>query len=518
MFSISLFVGSDTRFVVQYIHMMRTADVSTTDLTQATEQLWKILAPAISYLSESDQEIIELAFYQMAEAHGEQRRKSGEFYIIHPVEACLTLADIKLDRDTLAATLMHDVPEDTEVSLRKLSKTFNREIIFLISGITKLSVIKYKGEDRYAENLRRMFVAMSKDLRVVFIKLADRLHNLRTLKNLPAEKAKRIALESLEIYAPIAERLGMGMFKDEIENICFPYVYPDEYKQLISLSTVEYQKREKQAGQIIKKTTKILDEEGIPYIALYGRAKKYYSLFKKMREKKSLDKIYDLVALRVITESVEDCYNVLAALHNYFIPVEGRVKDYIDQPKENGYQSIHSTLIDPTSKIVFEFQIRTEAMHEYAEYGVAAHWSHKQKAKFEEFTFLNPDRLKWIKELVDLGKEKLSEEEYLKYVKLDLFQDQIFVMTPKGDAISLPQGGTPLDFAYRIHQDIGRHATMAKVNGQPVKLSYELSNGDEVEIITDKKQKPNRDWLKIVKSVSTARAIRHDLRKQGIKV
>ena len=497
---------------------MKTDTVSTTSLPAAISELWEILSPEISYLSESDREVVELAFYQMAEAHGEQRRKSGQFYIIHPVEACLTLAQVRMDKDTLAATLMHDVPEDTEVTLRDLSKTFNREIIFLISGITKLSVIKYQGEDRYAENLRRMFVAMSKDLRVVFIKLADRLHNLRTLGSLPPEKAKRIAMESLEIYAPIAERLGMGMFKDEIENICFPYVHPDEYKQLISLSTVEYQKRQKQSDKIIKKAKKILADEGVSYTQLYGRAKKYYSLYKKMQEKNSLEKVYDLVALRIITETVEDCYHALSALHGYFEPVKGRVKDYISQPKENGYQSIHSTLVDPVSKITFEFQIRTEAMHEYAEYGVAAHWSHKQKASFAEFTFLDPARLKWIKELVDLGKEDLTEEEYLKYVKLDLFQDQIFVMTPKGDAINLPWAGTPLDFAYRIHHDIGRHAVMAKVNGQPVKLSYALQNSDVVEIITDKKQKPNRDWLSMVRSGSTARAIRHDLRKLGIEV
>lgn len=497
---------------------MHTDYISQINLEQARDQLWDILAPAITYLPVADQEIVELAFYQMIEAHGEQRRKSGEFYVIHPVEACLTLTQIHLDKDTLAATLMHDVPEDTEVSLRELAQTFNKEIIFLISGITKLSVIKYQGQDRYAENLRRMFVAMSKDIRVVFIKLADRLHNLQTLHHLPEHKAQRIAMESLEIYAPIAERLGMGRFKDQIENICFPYVYPEEYKKLISLSATEYQKRETQAEHMLDKTRALLDKEQVPYIQLHGRAKKYYSLFKKLQEKQDITVIYDLIALRVITQSVEECYSVLSQLHAYFDPVPGRIKDYINQPKDNGYQSIHTTVIDPETQITFEFQIRTEGMHEYAEYGVAAHWSHKQKAAFEEATFLNPERLKWIKELVDLGKEDLTEEEYLNYVKLDLFQDQIFVMTPKGDAISLPKGGTPIDFAYRIHQDIGRHALMAKVNGQPVKLSHELQSSDVVEIITDKKQKPSRDWLKFAKSVSTARSIRQDLRKIGVNV
>lgn len=497
---------------------MITDNVSKVNLEEASSELWIILKNSINYLSQADQEIIELAFLQMVDAHKDGRRKSGEFYITHPVEACIYLADIKLDRDTLAATLMHDVPEDTEVSLRQLSKTFSKEIIFLISGVTKLSMIKYRGEDRYAENLRRMFVSMSKDLRIVFIKLADRIHNLKTLKHLPIEKSKRIALESLQIYAPIAERLGMGLFQDDIENLAFKYAYRDEYLHLLSMSKLEYQKRENQINHIIRNVKKILDTENIKYINLYGRAKKYYSLYKKMQDKNTLDQIYDLVALRIILEDVEDCYNVLSLLHNHFEPIKDRVKDYISNPKENGYQSIHSTLIDPVSNIVFEFQIRTELMHEYAEYGVASHWAYKQKTSDQGSKFLDTSTLKWIKELVDLGKEKLSEEEYLKYVKLDLFQDQIFVMTPKGDVINLPKGATPIDFAYHIHQQIGYHATMAKVNANIVKLSHALTNGDVVEIITDKKQKPSRDWLKIVKSHSTARSIRQDLRKIGVNI
>lgn len=492
--------------------------ISKTNLEEASKNLWEILSKSINYLSKADQEILELAFFQMVDAHKDQRRKSGEFYIIHPVEACLYLAEIKLDRDTLASTLMHDVPEDTEVSLRQLSKIFSKEIIFLISGVTKLSVIKYRGEDRYAENLRRMFVSMSKDIRIIFIKLADRIHNLKTLKYLTIEKAKRIALESLEIYAPIAERLGMGLFQDDIENLAFQYAYREEYLNLLSISKLEYQKRENQINNIIKNVKKILDEEKIKYVDLYGRAKKYYSLYKKIQERNTLDQIYDLVALRIILEDVEDCYNVLSLLHNYFEPVKDRVKDYISNPKENGYQSIHSTLIDPVSGIVFEFQIRTQIMHEYAEYGVASHWSYKQKVSDQESKFLDTSKLKWIKQLVDLGNEKLSEEEYLKYVKLDLFQDQIFVMTPKGDVINLPKGATPIDFAYHIHQQIGYHSVMAKVNNNLVKISDELKNGDIVEIITDKKQKPSRDWLKFVKSHSTARSIRQDLRKLGVNI
>lgn len=498
--------------------LLDTSQVSTKSLTKAAQQLWVLLEPELSYLESTDKEVVELAFWQMAEAHGEQRRKSGEFYITHPVTACHLLASIKLDRDCLAGALLHDVPEDTDVTLRDLQKTFSKDIVFLISGITKLSVIKYKGEDRYAENLRRMFVAIGRDLRVIFIKLADRIHNLSTLNALPPEKAKRIAMESMEIYAPIAERLGIGIFKDAIEELCFPYVYPDEYRHLISLSSVEYRRREKHSERMITKVTSCLDNTDGHYIKIYGRAKKYYSLYKKLQEKNSLDKIYDLVAIRIITTSVEDCYEVLSVLHRNFEQLDGRVKDYIATPKSNGYQSIHTTLLDSHSNIVFEAQIRTEAMHEFAEYGVAAHWSYKQGTQFQDFSFLDPERLKWIRDLIDLGKEQLTEEEYLKYVKLDLFQDRIFVMTPKGDAIDLPIGATALDFAFRIHVHIGAQAVRARVNDQVQKISHELQNGDVVYIETDKNQKPRRNWLQIVKTRQAARTIRALLRKQGIVV
>jgi GTP pyrophosphokinase len=459
-----------------------------------------------------------MAFIQMVEAHQDQRRKSGDFYIIHPVSACIILADMQLDRDTLIATLLHDVPEDTEVSLKQLSKIFSREVIFLISGVTKLSVIKYKGEDRYAENLRRMFVAMSCDIRVIFIKLADRLHNLETLNALPSEKAQRIALESLEIYAPIAERLGMGKLQEKLENLSFPYAYPNEYKVLVSQVKQAYTTRQEILEKIELNLENILQSENIQYSRLYGRAKKYYSLYQKLGAGKKLEQVYDLIALRIITPDLATCYQVFAIIQSYFEPLSNRVKDYIASPKDNGYQSIHTTVRDKKTDTIFEVQIRTEEMHEYCEYGVASHWSYKQKSNLNKHSFIDTDRFKWIQDLVNLGKEPLSEEEYLQHVKLDLFQDQIFVMTPKGDAIRLLQGSTALDFAFRIHQDIGKHAVLAKVNGSPVKLSEGLQNGDVVEIVTDKKQKPHRDWLNMVKTGSAARAIRNNLRKQGVKL
>jgi len=497
--------------------MLDISQVSTDNLNQASSQLWHILLPYISYMSSEDLEVIEMAFLQMVESHGDQRRKSGEYYITHPVSACIILAQMQLDRDTLVGALLHDVPEDTETSLKDLSKVFTKEAIFLISGVTKLSVIKYQGEDRYAENLRRMFVAMSRDIRVIFIKLADRIHNLETLASLPQIKAQRIALESLEIYAPIAQRLGMGKFQDMIENLSFPYAFPEEYRQLLVQVSKEYTYRQQYVAQLQDKIIDILKTEGIVYQTIYGRAKKYYSLYKKLQAGKSIDAVYDIIALRIITQNLADCYQVFSSIQSHFEPLEDRVKDYIANPKENGYQSIHTTVKDNQTGIVFEVQIRTEEMHEYCEYGIASHWAYKQDSTIEN-SFIDTDRFKWIQDLVSLGKEPLSEEEYLKYVRLDLFQDQIFVMTPKGDVIRLSEGATALDFAFHIHQDIGKRAVLAKVNGNPIKLFESLKNGDIVEIITDKKQNPHRDWLNMVKTPSARRAIRNTLRKQGVKI
>ncbi len=489
---------------------------SSTNLSKASKQLWEFLLPSLKYLEAADLAKVELAFLQMVESHKDQRRKSGEFYIIHPVHACQTLANMQMDSDTLSACLMHDVPEDTETSLKDLEENFNREIVFLISGITKLGKLKYKGEDRYAENLRKMFVAMSRDLRVIFIKLADRLHNLQTLGHLPAHKAHRIALESLEIYAPIAHRLGINYFKGEIEDAAFPYVYPDEYKQFKSISEVEINKRRKQVEKIIKRVHKILTEESIENFRVKGRAKRYYSLYQKLNSQNiKINQVYDLVAARIITSSVDECYHVLSLIHKHFTPIDKRLKDYIQKPKQNGYQSIHTSVKDNQSGVVFEVQIRTDQMDEQAEFGVASHWSYKNKNKS---SFADPNNLKWISELVSLSRQEISSEDYLKHVRLDLFQDRIFVMTPKGDVIDLPAGATPIDFAYRIHQQIGNKAVRAFVGGQPIKLTDELKNGDQVEIQTDKNQSPKPDWLRVVKTHQATSQIRNNLRKQGIKL
>lgn len=482
------------------------------DLSNASNQLWSILKPTLQYLPEDHQEIIELAFMTMVDAHGEQRRKSGEYYIIHPVAACLILAKIGIGKTTLSACLLHDVPEDTHVTLKDLSKIFSTEIVFLVEGVTKLSKVRYQGNKDYVDNLQRMFIAMSKDIRVILIKLADRLHNLRTLNHVKPEKQQRIALESVEIYAPIAERLGISFFRGEIEDAAFPYLFPEEFQRYISESDLEINSRADKLENIKSRASELLSCEGLSTFKIVGRAKKYYSIYKKVIEKKRIIRdIYDLIALRIVVEDVERCYEVLSILHRHFTPIPNRLKDYIKNPKVNGYQSLHSTVKDEVTGDIFEFQIRTAEMNEYAEYGVAAHWAYKDKNK----DFLKRGNYEWINELLKLGSEDWSESEYLKFMKLDLFQDRIFVMTPKGDPIDLPQNSTPLDFAFKIHDQIGSKASIAKVNDIVVKLDAILKNGDMIEIITDKKQKPNRDWLNFVKTVNAARHIRQLLRKNG---
>jgi GTP diphosphokinase / guanosine-3',5'-bis(diphosphate) 3'-diphosphatase len=499
-------------------YILDTSLFSTDSLLKCASSLWQTIVPKIKYLNEEEIKDVENAFNWMVMSHDQQRRKNGEFYIIHPVSAMVILANLGLDKDTLCACLLHDVPEDTTTTLKDLSHDFTPSIIFLIESVTKLSTIKYKGEDRYAENLRKMFVAMSQDLRVVFIKMADRLHNLHTLGSLPVEKRIRIAKESLEIYAPLAERLGIAFFRGEIEDICFKHIYSDEYSVLLDEMNLKVDQRLNVVTQVKQRMNNILEENNIKNSSISGRAKKYYSTWKKMKDKScSLDKIDDLVAIRIILGNIEDCYTALSLVHKNFEPKADRMKDYISQPKSNGYQSLHTTVVDPVSKQIFEIQIRTEAMHSFAEFGVASHWSYKSKDKNQD-KMMSSESLKWLSDLVDLGNLKWSQDDYLKHVKLDIFNNRIFVLTPKEDAIDLPLGATALDFAFRIHYDIGCHASMAKINGKVAKLSDELSNGDKVEILTDKKQIPKRDWLNYVKTTNAAKHIRTTLRKAGVQM
>jgi GTP diphosphokinase / guanosine-3',5'-bis(diphosphate) 3'-diphosphatase len=495
-------------------YLLKTDAFSIDSLITCASQLWDAITPAINYLTEADLKEVENAFNWMVISHDEQRRKNGEFYITHPVSAMHILAMLGLDKDTLCACLLHDVPEDTETTLLDLSKDFSPSIVFLVESVTKLSSIKYKGEDRYAENLRKMFVAMSQDLRVVFIKMADRLHNLTTLDSLPENKRERIARESLEIYAPLAERLGIGFFRGEIEDHCFKHLHKLDYLNLLHQVDNKIDQRQKVVNEVKGSLHQLLEMHNIDFASIHGRAKKYYSTWKKINNKNAdLDNIDDLIAIRIILKNVEDCFAVLGLIHQNFEPKANRMKDYISNPKPNGYQSLHTTVIEPFSKQVFEIQIRTEDMHNYAEYGVASHWSYKAKDK-KEGRLMNTESLQWLSDLVDLGNLKWDQDDYLKHVKLDIFKDRIFVLTPHNDPIDLPVGGTALDFAFRIHVDIGTHATMAKINGKIAKLGVELNSGDMVEILCDKKQEPKRDWLNMVKTTNAAKNIKIYLRKK----
>lgn len=497
-------------------YLLDTSSFSKESLFECAAQLWKALLPMVAYLNEEELKVLENAFNWMVISHDQQLRKNGEYYITHPVAATYILACLGMDKDSLCACLMHDVPEDTSTTLKDLSVEFDPSVIFLIESVTKLSTIKYKGEDRYAENLRRMFIAMSQDLRVVIIKMADRLHNLHTLGSLPEPKRKRIAQESMEIYAPLAERLGISFFRGEIEDCCFKHLHPEEYQKLMVDVLLQIDQRMIVVNEVKNSIKTILTNNNIEFSAVSGRAKKYYSTWCKMKLKSyTLDKIDDLIAIRVIVKSVEDCYSVLSLVHNLFEPKEDRMKDYIAMPKPNGYQSLHTTVQEPISGQIFEIQIRTEAMHAFAEYGVASHWNYK--AKNDSMSkLLSNESFKWISELVDLGNQNWSQEEYLKHVKLDIFNDRIFVLTPKQDAIDLPAGGTALDFAFRIHYDIGCHAYLAKINGKVAKLGDVLANGDVIEILVDKKQEPKRDWLNIVKTTNASKHIRAYLRKHNL--
>ncbi|MDD2807837.1 MAG: RelA/SpoT family protein [Patescibacteria group bacterium] len=454
-----------------------------------------------------DFDLIRLAYDFAAEAHRGQTRKSGEPYINHPLETAIILAKMGLDQPSIIAALLHDVPEDTNYTLVEVEKNFGPEVAKLVAGITKLGIIKYRGMEKYAENLRNMFVSMAQDLRIVLIKMADRLHNLSTLDSLPAEKQKRIARESLEIYAPIANRLGIGSIKGELENLAFPYVYPDKYQWMKKDVLPKVELKMEYLQSVIKVVKKELVANKIKFISVHGRQKRLYSLYQKLIRPQyngDLTKIHDLVALRIIVPSIGDCYQALGVIHRLWKPLPGRIKDYIAQPKPNGYQSLHTTVFCLEGKIV-EFQIRTIAMHQQSEYGIAAHWHYKETGKTDkkigEKGYTLPKKLNWIEDLVKWQKNIRDNQQYLHSLSIDFFHNRIFVFTPEGDVIDLPEDATPVDFAYQVHTWIGDHCVGSRVNSQHSPLETKLKNGDVIEIVTDKNRKgPNRDWLKFVKT------------------
>jgi GTP pyrophosphokinase len=456
-------------------------------------------------------ELVERA-YQFAEAaHKGQKRTTGDDYIVHSLQTAKTLAELKLPLPIVVAGLLHDVPEDTKRTLDEIRLEFGADIAKMVEGITKLSRVKYRGIDRYIENLRKMFVAMAEDIRVILIKFADRLHNLHSLYVLPADKQRRIALETLEIYAPIANRLGIGELQARLEDAAFKYAYPDDYIQVEHIIKSNFPLKKKNLNSMIRKIKARLDKDDIKYFDIYGRTKHYYSFYRKfLKYNRDVKQIYDLIALRVIVEDVADCYAVLGIVHSLWKPIRGRIKDYIAQPKPNGYQSLHTAVFGDEQEIV-EIQIRTRKMHEQAELGIAAHWQYKESGKIDK------KEIQWVNELADWLKGIKDNSQLLEGAKIDVFQNRIFVFTPQGDVIDLPDGATPIDFAYHIHTEIGNKCTQALVNNEIVALERKLKNGDVVQIITDKNRKgPSQEWIGFVKT-RTARHHIENYKQKGWK-
>jgi len=472
----------------------------------------KLIAKIKEYNPESNEDLIRLAFDYAKKAHGTATRKSGEPYITHPFATAMILADQKMDDATIAAGLLHDVPEDTERTLDEVKKEFGKEIATLVEGITKLGQLKYRGVDRYLENLRKMFVAMASDIRTIFIKFADRLHNISTLEALPPEKRKRISQETIEIYAPIAARLGMSKVKGQLEDASFPFAYPEEYAWLMKKIKDSVETEKKYVNRAKKDITKILDEQEVRYISIDGRAKYMLSLYRKLiRYNKDLSKIHDIIALRIIVPTIAECYGTMGLIHQSYKPMKGRIKDYIAQPKPSGYQSLHTTIFYQEGKLI-EVQVRTPEMHEQAEYGIAAHWNYSENDKSLKKKTLTKDKMAWLEQLVGFQKQIDDEQQYLESLKIEFFKNRIFVFTPEGDVIDLPEDATPIDFAYNIHSDLGNQCNGVKINEKIASLNTPLKSGDLVEIIKDKKRKgPSADWLNIVKTSSAKNKIKQRL-------
>lgn len=451
----------------------------------------------------SQKGLVRKAYDFAKEAHKDKKRESGEPYFSHCAAVAETVSEWELDEESVAAALLHDIIEDTGYTLRDVEKRFDKEVAFLVNGLTKLKRVQYPEEKSNVETLRKFIISFSRDLRVVIIKLADRRHNMQTLEFLPTERQERIAWETKEIYAPLAYRLGMQGLSGELEDLAFPYLYPEEYKWLLENVKERYEEREKYAEKIKPIVKKALEKNGIRPIAVDSRAKRYSSLYKKLqRYDMDLEKIYDLVALRIVTKNVEDCYGALGVIHKMWPPLPGRIKDYIARPKPNGYRSLHTTVFAPDNTIT-EFQINTEEMHEENQFGIAAHWAYEQIKNSKRHKnwkgVQNRKELLWVEQLRNWQKH-ISDKELIDTLAVDFFKDRIYVITPHNDVIDLPAGATPVDFAYRIHSEVGNQCVGAKINGKIVPLDYELHSGDVVEIMTQRGKKPSEDWLRFIKT------------------
>ena len=478
------------------------------------KELQEILDKIKKYAPNADVTPVIKAYELAKSAHAGVFRKSGEPYIIHPIAVANILADLELDMEVIAAGLLHDVVEDTPYTYEDITELFGKDIADLVDGVTKLGKIKYQTkEESQAENLRKMFLAMAKDIRVILIKLADRLHNMRTLKFMPEEKAKYKAKETLEIYGGIAHRIGISKIKWELEDLALKYIDPEGYRELSDKITMKRSQRQEYIDKIVHLLEEKFKEVDIN-CEVSGRPKHFYSIYKKMKKKnKTFEEIYDLTAVRIIVDTVKDCYAVLGMVHTMWIPMPGRFKDYIAMPKPNLYQSLHTTVIGPDGEPV-EIQIRTHEMHEIAENGIAAHWKYKegitgnQDAKMEQ-------KLKWLRQMMEWEKDVQDPHEFLDALKDDVFNSQVYVFTPKGDVIELPAGSTPIDFAYRVHTNVGNKCTGAKINGKIVPINYKLQNGEIVEVITSANSPgPSRDWLSIVQTPTARNRIRQWFKKE----
>ncbi len=459
-------------------------------------------------------ELLQKAYSFAEKAHEGQKRMSGEPYFIHVFETAKILAKLGMDIQTIAAGFLHDVLEDTPTTEETIEKEFGPDILFLIKGVTKLGTLKYRGHERHVESLRKFFVAMANDLRVVIIKFADRLHNLRTLEYVREDKRKRIAMESIEVYAPLANRLGMGKLKGEIEDAAFPYAYPEEYAETEEIIKEKKDQYQKNLSDVQIELEQELKKNKIKVSEINYRMKHKYSLWKKLTKRDmDLAKIYDIVALRVVVSDIEECYRVLGLVHSIWNPLPGRIKDYIAVPKPNGYRSIHTTIFTGSGGIA-EIQIRTKEMHAEAAYGIAAHFAYKEngnsKAKDDTSKF------KWIEELKNLNYSPDEPKKFIEHLKMDFFNDRIFIFTPKGDVIDLPEDSTPIDFAYAIHSDVGDHISGAKINTKMSQIFTKLKNGDIVEIINKKDSHPSSKWIEYAKTAIAKKHIKSYLEKNSL--